>query len=199
ETSGDIVRMGAWVSRSACRQMRAWRDAGLPLQRVAVNVSFRQFLSEDLVEIVVEALRESGLPGEALELEITERVLIEDAPDTVRTFAELKRLGVLLTIDDFGEGYSALNYLRRLPIDAVKISHGFMQGVPRNASDVAICQAIVGIAHSLGLQVIAEGIEREEQRAFLAGLGVKLGQGFLFSAARPPEELAAFAAGAPVP
>ena len=199
ETSGDIVRIGAWVIRSACRQMRAWRDAGLPLQRVAVNVSFRQFLSEDLVEIVVEALRESGLPGEALELEITERVLIEDAPDTVRTFAELKRLGVLLTIDDFGEGYSALNYLRRLPIDAVKISHGFMQGVPRNASDVAICQAIVGIAHSLGLQVIAEGIEREEQRAFLAGLGVKLGQGFLFSAARPPEELAAFAAGAPVP
>src|SRR5690606_980648 len=128
ETSGDIVRIGAWVIRSACRQMRAWRDAGLPLQRVAVNVSFRQFLSEDLVEIVVEALRESGLPGEALELEITERVLIEDAPDTVRTFAELKRLGVLLTIDDFGEGYSALNYLRRLPIDAVKISHGFMQG-----------------------------------------------------------------------
>jgi diguanylate cyclase (GGDEF)-like protein/PAS domain S-box-containing protein len=193
ETSGDIVRIGAWVIRSACRQMRAWRDAGLPLRRVAVNVSFRQFLSEDLVEIVVAALRESGLPGDALELEITERVLIEDAPDTMRTFAELKRLGVMLTIDDFGEGYSALNYLRRLPIDAVKISHAFMQGVPRNPSDVAICQAIVGIAHSLGLTVIAEGIEREEQRSFLTGLGVRLGQGFLFSAARPPDELAQFA------
>jgi EAL domain-containing protein (putative c-di-GMP-specific phosphodiesterase class I) len=122
---------------------------------------------------VVAALSEFDLPGHALELEITERVLIEDAPDTMDTFEALKKLGVVMTIDDFGEGYSALNYLRRLPIDCVKISHSFMQGVPENASDVAICQAIVGIAH------------------FLTGLGIELGQGFLFSEARPPEELVA--------
>lgn len=191
ETTGDIVRIGAWVIREACRQMRVWRDAGLGLERVAVNVSFRQFLSEDLADIVVAALSEFELPGHALELEITERVLIEDAPDTMDTFEALKKLGVVMTIDDFGEGYSALNYLRRLPIDCVKISHSFMQGVPENASDVAICQAIVGIAHSLGLGVVAEGIEREEQRQFLTGLGIELGQGFLFSEARPPGELTA--------
>ena len=191
ENTGDIVRIGAWVIREACRQMRAWRDAGLGLERVAVNVSFRQFLSEDLAEIVIAALQEFDLPGSALELEITERVLVEDAADTMETFAALKALGVVMTIDDFGEGYSALNYLRRLPIDAVKISHSFMRGVPHNASDVAICQAIVGIAHSLGLEVVAEGVEREEQRRYLTGLGIVLGQGFLFSEARPPEELVA--------
>ena len=190
ENTGDIVRIGAWVIHEACRQMRAWRDAGHAPERVAVNVSFRQFLSEDLPDIVVAALREHDLPGDALELEITERVLIEDAPDTMATFAALKELGVSMTIDDFGEGYSALNYLRRLPVDAVKISHGFMRGVPENASDVAICQAITGIARSLRLGVVAEGIEREEQRRFMAGLGVEVGQGFLFSEARTADELA---------
>jgi EAL domain-containing protein (putative c-di-GMP-specific phosphodiesterase class I) len=116
ENTGDIVRIGGWVLREACQQMRRWRDAGLPIERIAVNVSYRQFLAEDLSETVAEALASAGLPGDALELEFTERVLIEDAPDTISTFAALRLLGVLLSIDDFGEGYSALNYLRRLPI-----------------------------------------------------------------------------------
>ena len=116
-------------------------------------------------------------------------MLIEDAPDTVRTFAALRDMGVVLTIDDFGEGYSALNYLRRLPIHGLKLSQLFVQGVPDRTSDVAVCQAVTGIARSLGLGLVAEGIENERQRQFLLGLGVTIGQGFLFSPGLAPEEL----------
>jgi diguanylate cyclase (GGDEF)-like protein/PAS domain S-box-containing protein len=181
ETTGDIVRIGAWVMREACRQLRAWRSEGVALARVAVNVSFRQFLSDDFAGMVVKALQEFELDGSCLELEITERVLIEDAPDTVDTFARLKALGVSITIDDFGEGYSALNYLRRLPIDGLKISHTFMQGVPDNTSDADICLAIVRIAQSLGLTVIAEGVETARQRDFLMALGTEWCQGYFYS------------------
>ncbi|MFT3898505.1 MAG: EAL domain-containing protein [Thermomonas sp.] len=181
ENTGDIIRIGRWVLREACLQAARWRDAGLGIVRIAVNVSYRQFLGEDLAATVRDALREFSLPGAALELEFTERVLIEDAPDTMRTFAELRALGVLLTIDDFGEGYSALNYLRRLPIHGLKLSQLFVSGVPGNSSDVAVCQAVAGIARSLALGVVAEGIETESQREFLLRLGVPVGQGFLFA------------------
>lgn len=193
ETTGDIVRIGAWVIREACRQMRRWRDAGLAIERVSVNVSYRQFLGEYLAETVDAALREFQLEGSALELEVTERVLIEDAPDTLDTFAALKLLGVSIVIDDFGEGYSALNYLRRLPIDGLKISHAFMQGVPHNPSDAAICQAIIRIAQSLGHQVIAEGVETEAQRRFLLSEGSHLAQGYLYARPLAPEDMAGFA------
>jgi diguanylate cyclase (GGDEF)-like protein/PAS domain S-box-containing protein len=189
ETTGDIVGIGGWVLREACRQARHWRDRGMRLERVAVNVSYRQFLGEDLSSNVRAALDEFGLPGSALELEFTERVMIEDVPDTVRTFAELRDMGVMLTIDDFGEGYSALNYLRRLPIHGLKLSQLFVQGVPDNHSDVAVCQAVVGIASSLGLGLVAEGVETERQRQFLLDLGVLIGQGFLFGPGLLPEEL----------
>ena len=192
ETTGDIVRIGAWVMREACRQLRAWRSDGVSLARVAVNVSFRQFLSDDFAGRVVMALEEFGLDGSCLELEITERVLIEDAPDTVDTFARLKALGVSITIDDFGEGYSALNYLRRLPIDGLKISHTFMQGVPDNTSDADICLAIIRIAQSLGLTVIAEGVETAQQRAFLMALGTELCQGYFYSEPLTPDEFAKY-------
>jgi diguanylate cyclase (GGDEF)-like protein/PAS domain S-box-containing protein len=181
ENTGDIIRIGRWVLREACLQAARWRDAGLGVVRIAVNVSYRQFLGEDLAASVRDTLREFSLPGAALELEFTERVLIEDAPDTMRTFAELRALGVLLTIDDFGEGYSALNYLRRLPIHGLKLSQLFVSGVPGNSSDIAVCQAVAGIARSLALGVVAEGIETEAQRDFLLRLGVPVGQGFLFA------------------
>ncbi|HRN62371.1 MAG TPA: EAL domain-containing protein [Luteimonas sp.] len=190
ENTGDIVRIGGWVLREACRQVALWRDAGLGIVRVAVNVSYRQFLAEDLAGVVREALAEHGLPGSALELEFTERVLIEDAPDTLRTFGALREMGVMLTIDDFGEGYSALNYLRRLPIHGLKLSQLFVEGVPGNPSDVAVCQAVAGIARSLGLGLVAEGIESDAQRRFMLELGVPIGQGFLFAPGLPPEEFA---------
>jgi diguanylate cyclase (GGDEF)-like protein/PAS domain S-box-containing protein len=188
ENTGDIIHIGRWVLREACLQATRWRDAGLGIVRIAVNVSYRQFLGEDLAVAVRDLLREFGLPGAALELEFTERVLIEDAPETLRTFAELRELGVVLTIDDFGEGYSALNYLRRLPIHGLKLSQLFVSGVPANSSDIAVCQAITGIARSLALGVVAEGIETEAQRDFLLRLGVPVGQGFLFAPGLPADE-----------
>lgn len=192
ENSGDIVRIGAWVIREACRQLREWRSRGIEIARVAVNVSYRQFLNESLVDTVRAALRESSLDGAALELEMTERVLIDDVPDTFETFAALRQTGVALTIDDFGEGYSALNYLRRLPIDGIKISHTFMQGIPGNRADSAICEAIVRMARSLGLNVTGEGVETEAQRQFLVGQGTPLAQGFLFSRPLAPARFAEF-------
>lgn len=191
EATGDIVRIGGWVLREACRQARQWRNEGLAFGRIAVNVSYRQFLGDDLAGSVLALLDEFELPGSALELEFTERVLIEDAPDTQRTFAALREMGVMLTIDDFGEGYSALNYLRRLPIHGLKLSQMFLQGVPGNPSDVAVCQAVCGIARSLGLALVAEGVENEAQRRFLLDLGVEIGQGFLFAPGLPPQGYAA--------
>jgi len=190
ESTGDIVRIGLWVLREACRQVRQWQDAGLGIVRVAVNVSYRQFVGEDLARHVRQVLDEFGLPGSALELEFTERVLIEDAPDTLQTFARLREMGVQLTIDDFGEGYSALNYLRRLPIHGLKLSQLFVEGVPGNRSDEAVCEAVCGIARSLGLGLVAEGIESEPQRRFLQALGVTVGQGFLFAPGLAPDEFA---------
>ena len=190
ESTGDIVRIGAWVMREACRQSAAWRDAGLGVVRVAVNVSFRQLVGDDLAAQVGAVLAEFELPGSALELEFTERVLIEDAPDTLRTFAALRAMGVMLTIDDFGEGYSALNYLRRLPIHGLKLSQLFVAGVPGDRSDVAVCQAVAGIARGLGLGLVAEGVESEAQRRFLIDLGVPVGQGFLFAPGMSADEFA---------
>lgn len=190
ETTGDIVRIGSWVLREACRQVREWHDQGLGIVRVAVNVSYRQFAGDELAENVRAVLAEYNLPGSALELEFTERVLIEDAPATLKTFAELRELGVVLTIDDFGEGYSALNYLRRLPIHGLKLSQLFTEGVPNNRSDVAVCQAVSAIARSLGLALVAEGVESEAQRQFLLQLGVPVGQGFLFAPGLSPDEFA---------
>ena len=190
ENTGDIVRIGEWVLHQACRQVREWQDQGHGLVRVAINVSYRQFSGDRLARQVRDVLAQYQLPGQALELEFTERVLIEDAPATLRTFAELREMGVVLTIDDFGEGYSALNYLRTLPIHGLKLSQLFISGVPDNPSDVAVCEAVCGIARSLGLGLVAEGIESEAQRNFLLGLGVPVGQGFLFAPGLAPDAFA---------
>ena len=190
ENTGDIIRIGNWVLQEACMQMRRWREQNVPVQRVAVNVSYRQFTGDNLGQSVQDALAAADLPGHALELELTERVLVDDTADTLKIFDELRALGVQLSIDDFGEGYSALNYLRRLPIHALKLSHSFLKGVPGKPSDVAICQAVAAIAQSLGLGVVAEGVETEAQRDFLLRLGVNIGQGFLFAPGLLPGEFA---------
>lgn len=181
ENSGEIVRIGAWAIAQACRQWQAWREAGVTLPHIAVNVSFRQLLSGSLLDSVSAALKEYHLPPDTLELELTERALVEDAADTLDIFAALKGMGVRLLIDDFGEGYSSLNYLRRLPLDGVKISHAFVQGIPTDTADCAICEAIVRLAESLDLTVTAEGVETEPQREFFARHGATNVQGFLLA------------------
>lgn len=191
ESNGDIVHIGNWVLRAACAQVAVWRNDGLGIVRVAVNVSYRQFLAADLVAMLESLLHEYDLPGEALELEFTERALIEDAPETQQAFGQLRAMGVTLAIDDFGEGYSALNYLRRLPIHGLKLSSLFVQGVPDNPSDVAVCQAVSGIARSLGLGLVAEGVESEDQRRYLLGLDIPIGQGFLFAPGLLADDFAA--------
>ncbi|CAA9305807.1 MAG: diguanylate cyclase/phosphodiesterase (GGDEF & EAL domains) with PAS/PAC sensor(s) [uncultured Lysobacter sp.] len=189
EMTGDIVGIGTWALREACRQMRHWRNAGVAVPRVAVNVSYRQFVGEGLVRNVRALLNEFGLDGASLELEVTERVLIEDVPETLRAFAELRDMGIALSIDDFGEGYSALNYLRRLPIHGLKLSQLFVRGVPDNQSDVAVCQAVAGIAKGLGLSTVAEGVESERQRVFLRDIGIDVGQGYLYAPALSADEI----------
>lgn len=181
ETSGDIVRIGAYVLEQACAQWCAWHARGLTLGHVAVNVSFRQFLGESFERNLRRILDTTGIPAHALELEMTERALIEDAPATALTLARLRELGIAISIDDFGEGYSALGYLRRLPIAGIKISHNFMHGIPGNQIDAKLCRAILQMAQALDLSVVAEGVETIEQRDFLLNLGTRLAQGFYFS------------------
>ena len=155
-------------------------------------MSYRQLLSESFLDTVLSSLRRYDLPGTSLELEMIERMLIEDTPDTVQMFKELREAGVTITIDDFGEGYSALNYLRRLPVDGFKISYDFMRRIPASAADTAICEAIIRVGHGLGLSMVAEGVETEEQRHFLLQHGMRLGQGHLFSPALRTEAVDGF-------
>lgn len=182
ESTGDIVPIGAWVLREACQQMRLWRESGLKIGHIAVNVSFRQFLSERFTRDVSDALRDNGLPGECLELELTERVFVDDGFETQNTIADLRRLGVRIVIDDFGEGYSALGYLRRLNVHGIKISHHFMREIPHSDVDTKVCRAMIMMADSLGLSVVAEGVETPAQCDFLLSLGSEVAQGFMFSA-----------------
>lgn len=195
EASGDIVRIGAWVINEACRQLASWRDAGMDIGHMAINVSHRQVLSGNLVSCIRDATERHAVPPSLLELEFTERVLIDSFPETVGIFRELRALGVGLLIDDFGEGFSALSYLRHLPIDGIKISHTFMQGIPDQASDAVICEAMVRIADTLRLRVIAEGVETAAQRDFMQRQGVRYAQGFLFSRPLKPQQLAGYAEG----
>jgi diguanylate cyclase (GGDEF)-like protein/PAS domain S-box-containing protein len=193
ETSGDIVRIGAYVLEQACQQLRDWRFSGLAIGHVSVNVSFRQFLGEHFERSVRETLRVTGLPPQALELEMTERALIEDAPATEHTLCKLRDLGVAISIDDFGEGYSALGYLRRLPIAGIKISHHFMQGIPANPTDAKLCEAILQMARALDLSVVAEGVETAEQRDYLIERGCRYAQGFFFARPMAPVEFERYA------
>ncbi len=192
EASGDIVRIGHWIIDAACRQLGQWRREGLALERLSLNLSYRQLMSARVADDVLRALFEHELPGELLEVEITERILVEEVSDVRPILQALRAAGVGIAIDDFGEGYSALDRLRRLPIKTLKISHRFTAGVPHVASDVAICQAIIGVAQGLGLEIVAEGVENEAQRSFMQHHGVRFAQGFLFARPLPAEEFAQF-------
>jgi diguanylate cyclase (GGDEF)-like protein/PAS domain S-box-containing protein len=198
EETGLILPLGQWVLEEACRQMQAWQNGILADSLVvSVNLSGRQFAQEDLVEQVARTLRETGLPGGRLKLEITETAVMEDAQAAIATLTALKELGIHMSIDDFGTGYSSMRYLQRLPVDSLKIDYSFVSRITKSEEDDSIVRAIISLAHSLGKQVVAEGIETEAQLRFLQAEDCDYGQGFLFSPALAPDAIAAAIAADP--
>jgi diguanylate cyclase (GGDEF)-like protein len=191
EQSDLILHLGAWVIDEACRQIAAWKDEGISIP-VSVNVSPRQLRQGDLDEVVAAALARHGVPASQLELEITEAVLLEEKERPLYKIRSLRGLGVRISVDDFGTGYSALSYLKRFPIDALKIDQSFIRELSEGSNDAAISTAIIALAHSLDLDVVAEGIETDEQLWILQDLGCDVGQGFLFARPMPPGRVAAF-------
>jgi diguanylate cyclase (GGDEF)-like protein len=187
EDTGMIVPIGEWVLRTACAQVKRWHDEGLAL-RIAVNLSPRQFQQENLIEQVKRALEESGLEPRYLDLEVTESSIMKDAALTIEILRGLKEMGIQISIDDFGTGYSSLSYLKRFPIDVLKIDRSFVRDSSTDAGDAAIVMAIITLAHSLNLKVIAEGVETEEQLRLLRLLRCDEMQGYLFSVPLPAEE-----------
>ena len=190
EDTGMIIAVGEWVMLQACRQCQGWHDSGHGALRVAVNLSMKQFRSSSLLANVRQALEVSGLPPRYLELELTESVLVDDAEQALEMMRALKKIGVSLSIDDFGTGYSSLNYLRHFPVDLLKIDGSFIREVVRNRGDAAITAAIVALARSLHLGILAEGVETREQASFLRSIGCHDLQGMLFCGALAPEQLA---------
>lgn len=185
EESGLILPIGHWVLQQACAQVREWLDAGLPPLTVAVNISAHQFRLPRFVQSLQEVIAQHGIPSESLELELTERLMLEAAERNIAVLDEVRRMGVRVAIDDFGTGYSSLSYLKRLPIDALKIDQSFVRDVVVDADDAAIVDAIIGLARNLRLRVIAEGVETEEQLDVLLRSGCAQMQGFLFAPALP--------------
>ncbi len=198
EEMGLIRQLGDWVLRSACLQCREWIEAGCRPVSVAVNVSGYQFNHPDFVDKVERILAETGLEPQLLELELTESTLMEGKNDTVMTLVDLKARGVTLAIDDFGTGYSSLSYLKHFPIDRLKIDRAFVRDIATDAGGRAIVEAVVAMGHSLGLRVLAEGVEEETERAFLKERGCDEVQGYLFGRPMPPPELQRRLAAAPV-
>ncbi|WP_033067839.1 putative bifunctional diguanylate cyclase/phosphodiesterase [Thalassospira australica] len=187
EECGLINRLGAWVLNKACRQTRKWRDSSLPGLRIAVNLSPAQFQDAELVDSVTEIVKETALPHGTLELEITESILMNNPEKAVSTLKELKELGVTIAIDDFGTGYSSLNYLKRFPVGSIKIDRSFVNDIHVDMDDKAIVDAVIGLGHSLNLEVVAEGVEEVEQLVYLQEKGCDFIQGFLFAKPLPAD------------
>ncbi|SFC95415.1 PAS domain S-box-containing protein/diguanylate cyclase (GGDEF) domain-containing protein [Nocardioides terrae] len=191
EDSGLILPIGEWVLETACRQGRAWLDAGLPPVSIAVNISAAQLFQRDPVGWVTGVLESTGFPPELLELELTESQLAQDVETVVAVFGRLRDVGIKLAIDDFGTGYSSLDYLRRFDATSLKIDRSFVDGMLREPGDAAIVRAAIALAHSFGLSVTAEGVEAEAQQDFLRRLGCDEAQGFLLGRPVPAAEFAA--------
>jgi diguanylate cyclase (GGDEF)-like protein len=189
EESGLILKIGRWVLRTACAQNKAWQKQGMRRLRVAVNLSPRQFWVDSLLEDVDEALRDSGLDAASLELEITESTAMHNPEQTAGILRKLKSRGTHISVDDFGTGYSSLAYLKRLPIDSIKVDRSFVEDIPRDLESAAITTAVINMAHMLRLKVVAEGVESAAQLRFLGDEGCDEMQGYLFSEARPAYEI----------
>lgn len=192
EEAGLIVQIGEQVLRKTCFQIKQWQEQGLPVVPVAVNVSSVQFRQANFLATVRASLQDSGIDLEYLELELTESLLLSNADMVLGVLGELKKMGLKLLIDDFGTGYSSLSYLKRLPVYKLKIDQSFVQGLPSDQDDAAIVRAIIGVATSLRMMVIAEGVEAEEQLAFLRGCGCNEIQGYFYSKPLPLEAATEF-------
>jgi len=194
EETGVIGDIGAWVLETACAQNRQWQDAGFPPIVMAVNISPRQFADPELPKIVLQALRASGLAPQWLELEVTEGAAMHDVDTAIATLHAFKAIGVRLSIDDFGTGYSSLSYLKRFPIDKLKVDQSFVRNMTEDRSDAAIARSVITLGHSLGLTVIAEGVETEDHLRLLGEYGCDEYQGYLFSRPKPAVEVRALLA-----
>jgi diguanylate cyclase (GGDEF)-like protein/PAS domain S-box-containing protein len=190
EETGLILEVGEWVIARACRQARLWQEQGLPPLRIAVNLSPRQFQQRDLAQRIRTLIDQPDFLPEYLELEITESMVMQNVERAIGMLEELRQLGVRVAIDDFGTGYSSLAVLKRFPVDCLKVDRSFVRDIPHDADDMAITRAVILLAHSMGLSVVAEGVETEAQRGFLVECGCDEMQGFLFSKPLPATELA---------
>jgi EAL domain-containing protein (putative c-di-GMP-specific phosphodiesterase class I) len=189
EETGLILPLGEWVLRTACRQNRTWQDQGFVPMRMGVNISARELQGQSLAEIVVQVLHETSLAPEFLELELTESSVMSDAAAAIEVLTRLKTMGVTILVDDFGTGFSSLSYLKRLPIDALKIDQSFVRDLTTDPDDASLIMAIITLAHNLRLRVVAEGVETEEQLRFLHLLRCDEIQGFMFSKPLPADGL----------
>jgi EAL domain-containing protein (putative c-di-GMP-specific phosphodiesterase class I) len=187
EDSGMILAIGEWALQEACRQAAQWPN-GI---KIAVNLSPVQLLAPNLLEVVQKALADSGLPAHRLEIEITERIIMEDSEHTLWSLRQLKDIGVAIAMDDFGTGYSSLSYLRRFPFDKIKVDRTFVSDLAEGTEHAVIVQAVVSIARALGMRTTAEGIEVGLQRDYLTTLGYDEAQGYLFSPAVPIDQVPA--------
>jgi EAL domain-containing protein (putative c-di-GMP-specific phosphodiesterase class I) len=190
EETGLIGPMGEWILRQACLQACRWRRDGLDFKLLSVNLSARQFRQRDLVAQVADVLASTGLPPECLDLELTESLMLDNVEEYILRLQALKQLGVQLSVDDFGTGYSSLSYLKRFPIDRLKIDKSFVRDIVSDSGDAAIAQAVIRLGQILGMSVTAEGVENEEQLAFLRRHGCDEAQGYFFSPPLPPDAFA---------
>jgi EAL domain-containing protein (putative c-di-GMP-specific phosphodiesterase class I) len=186
------VPIGEWVIREACAQLKRWEGTALQNISIAVNVSGKQFCNGEFCNVVLNIVSKADIKPKHLELEITESLLMSDVPETISVLQAFKKAGLRLSVDDFGTGYSCLAYLKKFPLDALKIDRSFVQGLHENQDDPAICASILAMARELGLKVIAEGVEVKAQLEFLEHHGCNEFQGFLYSKALPLDELEAF-------
>ena len=189
EETGLIIPIGEWALREACKTNKRWQDFGYEPISVAVNISAKQFQQQNLGELVSQVLAESGLGAKYLDLEITETAMMDNVENAIKKLTEIKKMGVEISVDDFGTGYTSISYLKRFPIDVLKVDQSFIKGIPANQDDIAIVSAVIAMAHNLGMSVVAEGVETEEQMQFLAEHTCDTIQGYFISAPLPENKI----------